>query len=48
MLKRLLSSILVNKLNCSNCRLYNRTTKLFKINQLNAFSNRLDNENCGF
>ena len=50
MLRRLLSSIPINKvilLNCIDCRLYNRTTKLCKINKLIAFENRLDDTICG-
>jgi hypothetical protein len=35
------------KLNCSDCRLYNRNTKLCKINKLNATENRIDPNICG-
>lgn len=48
MLRRLFSSISVKKLNCSDCRLYNQTTKICKINKLSAFENRLDENICGF
>ncbi len=44
MLKRLFSSMLKN---CSECRLYDRTTKLCKINGVNAIKNRLDDNICG-
>ena len=50
MLKKLFSSIPINnksRLNCADCRLYNPTTKLCKINKLNALENRLDDKNCG-
>lgn len=42
--RRLFSS---NKLNCSDCRLYDKNTKLCKFNNLNAFENRLDDIKCG-
>lgn len=47
MLKRLFTSKSLNKLNCTNCRLYNRKTKICKINNLNALENRLNEEICG-
>lgn len=47
MLRRLFSSTPLIRFNCSNCRLYDKTTKLCKINQLNAIDNRMDNNICG-
>ena len=47
MLKRLFSSLPNNKLNCSDCRLYYKITKLCKINKLNAIDNRIDDTICG-
>lgn len=45
--KRFFTSTSLNKFNCSNCKLYNRKTKICKINNLNAFENRLNEEICG-
>lgn len=45
--KRFFSSISLNKFYYSNCRLYNRKTKICKINNLNALENRLNEEICG-
>ena len=47
MLRRLFSSNPGNKLNCTDCRLYNGNTKLCKINKLNATENRIDDNICG-
>ena len=47
MLRRLFSSSVINKLNCYDCRLYNKKTKLCKINRLNATDNRIDDNICG-
>ena len=47
MLRRLFSTSPSNKLNCVDCRLYNRTTKLCAFNKLNAFENRLNETICG-
>ena len=47
MLKRLFSSTPINKLNCIDCRLYNKKTKLCRINNLNAINNRIDDNICG-
>ncbi len=47
MLKRLFSTISINKINCSDCRLYNKTTKICKLNSLNASDNRFNNDVCG-
>ena len=47
MLRRWCSSVPKFVPNCSDCRLYNQTTKLCKINKLNAFENRLDDGGCG-
>lgn len=47
MIKRLFSSNVSNKINCTDCRLYNRRTKLCKMNDLKAFGNRLDENKCG-
>ena len=47
MLKRFFSSSPLIRLNCSDCRLYNRQTKLCKINKLNAIDNRIDDNICG-
>ena len=44
MLKRLFSS---RSLNCLDCRLYNRQTKLCRINNLSAINNRIDDNICG-
>ena len=44
MLKRLFSS---RPLNCLDCRLYNRQTKLCRINNLSAINNRIDDNICG-
>ena len=46
-LKRLFTSISLNIFNCSNCRLYNRKTKICKINKLNALENRFNEKICG-
>jgi hypothetical protein len=46
MLRRMLSSVAINK-NCSHCRLYNRATKTCKLNNLDAFTNRLNDSICG-
>ena len=47
MLKRLFSSIPLIRLNCIDCKLYNRKTNLCKINNLNAINNRIDDNICG-
>lgn len=50
MLRRFLSTSTINptnKINCVDCRLYNRKTKLCAFNKLNAFDNRLDQTICG-
>jgi hypothetical protein len=36
-----------NQLRCSECKLYKPTTKLCRLNNLNAFENRLDDNICG-
>lgn len=52
MIRRFFSSIKnditknLNK-NCFDCRLYNRTTKLCKLNNLYASENRIHNDVCG-
>ena len=47
MLKRLFSSTPLIRLNCIDCKLYNRKTNLCKINNLNAINNRMDDNICG-
>ena len=47
MLKRMFSSAPIKTFNCSNCRLYNPTTKLCKINKSPAMDNRIDYNICG-
>lgn len=47
MSRRLYSSVPINKLHCSDCKLYNPTTQICKMNNVNAFQNRLDDKNCG-
>lgn len=49
MIRRFFSSIKneVKKSDCSNCRLYNRTNKLCKLNNLLASENRTINGACG-
>ena len=47
MLKRLFSSTSSIRLNCLDCRLYNRQTKVCRINNLNAVDNRMDDNICG-
>ena len=46
MLRRLFSST-INKVNCSDCRLFNSKKKSCKINNLNATENRIDDNICG-
>lgn len=46
MLRRVFSTV-ASKKNCSDCRLYNRATKTCKLNNLNAFDNRLNDNICG-
>ena len=45
-IRRFISSAPI-KLNCFDCRLYNKNTKLCKINKLNASENRIDPNICG-
>jgi hypothetical protein len=47
MLRRMFSSAPIKTFNCSNCRLYNPTTKLCKINKSLAINNRIDYNICG-
>ena len=47
MIRRLLSTMPINKLQCSDCKLYNPTTKVCKMNNSFAFENRLDDNICG-
>jgi hypothetical protein len=47
MFKRMFSSAPIKTFNCSNCRLYNPTTKLCKINKSPATDNRIDYNICG-
>jgi hypothetical protein len=51
MLKRVFSSstttINLYKKNCIDCRLYNKKTKICKINKLNAIDNRINENICG-
>ena len=47
MLRRLFSSTPLIRLNCIDCRLYDRQTKLCRINRLNAIDNRMDDNICG-
>lgn len=46
MLRRVFSTV-ASKKNCSDCRLYIRATKTCKLNNLNAFDNRLNDNICG-
>jgi hypothetical protein len=47
MFKRMFSSAPIKTFNCSNCRLYEPSTKLCKINKSPAMDNRIDCNICG-